>query len=98
MERICMCCPEENCPLDDETKKLNGCIFNLIIFENKDKMLFYNIPNKSIFKVTNDNLVSELTFCEAIREIDIIPTKAPEWKRFQILNLAKDLGFFGITA
>lgn len=98
MEKLCAYCSKENCCSCCKNKDLKGCIFNLIIFESNDKILFYNIPNKSIYLVKNGKGIAEISFREAIREIDIIPSKAPQWKRLQILNLAKDLGFFGINA
>lgn len=78
--------------MDDE-----NCILNLVIFENNEKTLFYNLPEKRIFKIQRGKGLSELDFKEAIREIDIIPTKNADWKRAQILKLAKDLGFFGLS-
>ena len=98
MENSCIYCQNENCCNCWENKKLKGCIFNLIIFETDEKILFYNIPHKSIYLAKKDKDITEISFKEAIREIDISPTKAPQWKRVQIINLAKDLGFFGINA
>lgn len=97
MENFCAYCQKESCCGCWKSRELEGCIFNLTIYESNDKVLFYNIPNKSIYLVKNQGIM-EISFKEAIREIDIIPNKAPQWKRLQILNLAKDLGFFGINA
>ena len=97
-EDLCANCCRKNCPMKGEFTKKQGCIFNLIIFENENKVLFYNIPEKSIYLIERNKGIREITFKEAIREIDIIPTKKPDWKRFQILSLARDLGFFGIKA
>ena len=52
---------------------------------------------KRIFEIETGKGLRELCFQEAVREIDTIPTEAPEWKRLQILKLAKELGFFGIN-
>ncbi len=96
MERLCADCAEHFCTSKNESENLQGCIYNLIIYEDENKMLLYNLPSKSIYKISKGYGIEEISFPQAIREIDIIPSKAPEWKRFQILNLAKDLGFFGI--
>ena len=75
----------------------DGCILNLIIYEDENKVLFYNIQEKRIFIIRTKEGLKEIGFQEAIREIDIIPVKKPEWKRLQILKLAKELGFFGLA-
>ena len=98
MEKLCELCQNQDHCIHCKNKDLKGRIFNLIIFESKEKTLFYNIPNKAIYLKRKNKNTIEISFREAIREIDIIPSKAPQWKRLQILNLAKDLGFFGINA
>ena len=70
----------------------------MIIFENNRKTLFYNLPEKRIFKIEKGDGLKEIDFKTAIREIDTIPEKTPEWKRSKILYLAKELGFFGINS
>ena len=97
MERICDYCAGEHCHLQDNMDNDEICIFNLIIFENEIKTLFFNMAEKRIFLIEKNKGLREIDFKEAIREIDIIPTQKPEWKRLQILKLAKDLGFFGIN-
>ena len=94
MEKKCAYCAEFACPLDGD-REVENCIFNLIIYENYQKILFYNLSEKRIFKMAKKEGLKEINFQEAIREIDIIPEKEPNWKRKQILTLAKDLGIFG---
>lgn len=88
---------DEGCFLAEKKQKTRQDIFNIIIYEDEQKVLFYNLPEKRIFKIQTGEGFKEIEFQEAIREIDIIPRKKPEWKRLQILKLAKDLGFFGIN-
>ena len=96
MDYFCAYCHEQFCSIKNKPSEIHGCIYNIIIHEDESKILLYNLPTKSIYKISNGSGMKEISFPEAIREIDIIPTKGAEWKRFQILNLAKDLGFFGI--
>ena len=93
-----LCCNhgENVCNGQLSAKNLRECIFNLIIYEDDYKILFYNFPEKQIFKIERGKGLNEIDFRTAIREIDIIPSKPPEWKKIQILKLAKNLGFFGI--
>ena len=97
MEENCAFCRENGCLFGHEDYENNSCIFNIIIYEDENNVLFYNIPEKRIFKIQTGKGLCEIDFQQAIREIDIIPTKKPEWKRLQILKLAKELGFFGIN-
>ena len=94
-EQECNFCGSFSCPVREDLEDATNCIFNLIIHENKEKILFYNLPEKRIFKIEGNRGLKEISFKEAIREIDIIPTKEPNWKKSQILKLAKDLGIFG---
>ena len=78
-------------------------IGKLIKKKRKDKKLSISklsslsgITKKEIFKIEMGKGLIEIDFRDAIREIDIIPTKDSSWKRCKILQLAKDLGFFGI--
>ena len=93
-----LCCNRDGdvCKEQLSQENLKECIFNLIIYEDDYKILFYNFPEKQIFKIEQGQGLMEIDFKTAIREIDIIPNKPPEWKKLQILKLAKDLGFFGI--
>ena len=95
-EKLCGYC-DDYCPLREKLSEVKNCIFNLIIFENENKILFYNLPEKRIFKIENGKGLDEIDFKDAIREIDIIPEKNPEWKRAQILYLARELGLFGLN-
>lgn len=95
MEKAYCCCSNEYCQVYEDTSLLRNCIFNLIIFEDEKKILFYNFPEKRIFKIEIGKGLKEIEFKEAIREIDIIPQKSPEWKKSQILYIAKELGLFG---
>ena len=97
MDKICAFCHENVCPYGQTNCEDDGCILNLIIYEDENKVLFYNLSEKRIFIIRAGKGLKEIEFQEAIREIDIIPLKKPEWKRFQILKLAKELGFFGIV-
>jgi len=97
MDKICAFCHESVCPYGQNTCEDDGCILNLIIYEDENKVLFYNLSEKRIFIIRTGKGLKEIEFQEAIREIDIIPLKKPEWKRLQILKLAKELGFFGIA-
>ncbi len=97
MDESCSYCSETGCPFGHKTYEKDECVFNLIIYEDEFKILFYNLPEKRIFKIQAGKGLEEIGFQEAIREIDTIPTKKPEWKRVQILRLAKELGFFGIN-
>ena len=96
MEKMCAFCRDLCCPFEEKLSDKDDCIFNLIIYEDKEKVLFYNVPEKRIFKIVTGEGLREITFYEAIREIDIIPSKKPDWKRVQILKLASELGFFGV--
>ena len=93
-----LCCNHDENVYGEQlaAEHLKESIFNLIIYEDDYKILFYNHPEKQIFKIEQGKGLNEIDFRTAIREIDIIPTKSPEWKKAQILKLAKDLGFFGI--
>ena len=91
-------CFNKECYDFNNCKNLSECVFNLIIHENENRILFYNFPEKRIFKIEMGKGLIEIDFRDAIREIDIIPTKDSSWKRCKILQLAKDLGFFGINA
>jgi len=95
-ENLCCHCDGNFCAEHLKSENLKECIFNLIIYEDDYKILFYNFPEKQIFKIETGKGLQEIDFRTAIREIDIIPSKPPEWKKLQILKLAKDLGFFGI--
>ena len=97
MNELCGFCLNSGCLYEQASHEKEKCIFNVIIYEDDEKVLFYNIPEKRIFKIKTGNGLSEINFQEAIREIDIIPSQKPEWKRVQILKLAKELGFFGIS-
>ena len=97
MNELCSFCLKSGCPFEQTSYSKEECIFNVIIYENDDKVLFYNIPEKRIFIIQKGKGLREISFQEAIREIDTIPTKEPEWKRIQILKLAKELGFLGIN-
>ncbi|MCR4881341.1 MAG: hypothetical protein K6A44_05250 [bacterium] len=90
-------CLQSGCPFGHASKMEEDCVFNIIIYEDDDKVLFYNVPEKRIFIIKSGKGFAEIGFQEAIREIDIIPQREPEWKRVQILKLAKELGFFGIN-
>ena len=96
LEDLCCNCNGDICKKQVKEEKLEECIFNLIIYEDDCKVLFYNFPEKKIYKIERGKGLHEIDFRTAIREIDIIPTKTPKWKKLQILKLAKDLGFFGI--
>ena len=96
MDKLCAYCREECCPFGSNFTNNDECILNLIIYEDEEKVLFYNVSEKRIFKIEQGNGLREIGFQEVIREIDIIPQKEPSWKRVQILRLAKDLGFFGV--
>ena len=97
MDKICAFCLDEDCPFGRKTKDIDTCVLNVIIYEDESRVLFYNLPEKRIFKIKNGEGFKEIEFQEAIREIDTIPSKEPEWKRVQILKLAGELGFFGIN-
>ena len=97
MDKICAFCRENVCPYEHDMLENDGCILNLIIYEDENKVLFYNLSEKRIFIIRAKDGLKEIDFQEAIREIDIIPVKKPEWKRLQILKLAKELGFFGLA-
>lgn len=97
MDELCSFCLKSGCPFEQTSYNTEECVFNVIIYEDEKKVLFYNIPEKRIFKIEAKKGLKELGFREAIREIDTIPSKEPEWKRVQILKLAKELGFFGIN-
>lgn len=97
MDELCGFCLKLGCPFVQTSHVEEECIFNVIIYEDDEKVLFYNIPEKRIFKIETGKGLREICFQEAIREIDTIPLKKPEWKRLQILKLAKELGFFGIN-
>ena len=97
MDKICAFCRENVCPYEHDMLENDRCILNLIIYEDENKVLFYNIQEKRIFIIRAKDGLKEIGFQEAIREIDIIPIKKPEWKRLQILKLAKELGFFGLA-
>lgn len=94
-QQECNFCDSFSCPVRERLDDATNCIFNLIIHESNEKILFYNLPEKRIFKIETNLGLKELSFKEAIREIDIIPTEKPDWKKAQILKLAKDLGIFG---
>lgn len=91
------CCAKNGCLNFKKCENISDCVFNLIIHEDEKRILFYNFPEKRIFKIQKQKGLVELDFRDAIREIDIIPSKNSSWKRCQILQLAKDLGFFGIN-
>lgn len=97
MDELCGFCLKLGCSFEQTSHAKEECIFNVIIYEDDEKVLFYNIPEKRIFKIQTRKGLREICFQEAIREIDTIPLKKPEWKRLQILRLAKELGFFGIN-
>jgi len=78
-----------------ENPESSDCIFNVVVYEGKEKILLYNLPEKRIYIIKKEKGLKEIDFKEAIREIDTIPEKAPAWKRLQILSLAKELGIFG---
>ena len=80
MEKLCFCCNEELCLNFNKCKSLSDCEFNLIIHENEERILFYNFPEKRIFKIQVGKGMQEIDFKDAIREIDIIPTKDSLWK------------------
>lgn len=90
-------CLHSGCLFEHDLNKSENLIFNIIIYEDDNKVLFYNIPEKRIFIIRSGRGFKEIDFEEAIREIDIIPHMEPQWKRVQILKLAKELGFFGIS-
>ena len=94
MNKRCIYCAEQACILLEENS-ITNCVFNIVIYENEEKILMYNIPEKKIFKIKRGEGIKEIDFKEAIRQIDTIPEKEPDWKRLQILNLAKELGIFG---
>ena len=93
MEKISTYCANFDC--QNEEKDDFGCVFNVILYENQEKILMYNLAEKKIFKIKQGVGLREIDFKEAIREIDIIPEKEPSWKRVQILKLARELGIFG---
>ena len=97
MDEWCSFCLKSGCPFEQTTYKTQECIFNVIIYEDDEKVLFYNVSEKRIFKIASGKGLREIGFQEMIREIDTIPSKEPQWKRMQILKLAKELGFFGIN-
>ena len=97
MEKLCDFCLKSGCLFEQLFYTKEVCVFNVIIYENEQKVIFYNIPEKRIFEIESGKGLREICFQEAVREIDTIPTEAPEWKRLQILKLAKELGFFGIN-
>ena len=97
MDKMCGFCLKSGCPFEQTFYAQGDCVFNLIIYENDEKVLFYNNLGKRIFEIERGKGLREICFQEAVREIDTIPTAAPEWKRLQILKLAKELGFFGIN-
>lgn len=97
MDETCNFCLKSGCPFGQNFLEKEECVFNLIIYEDDFKILFFNLPEKRLFKIQTGKGIRELNFKEMIREIDTIPRQKPEWKRVQILKLAKELGFFGIN-
>ena len=97
MDKFCVNCLETGCPLGLKFSGKEDNVLNLIIYEDDEKILFYNLQEKRIFLITPKDGLREICFQETIRLIDTIPQKEPDWKRVQILNLAKELGFFGIN-
>ncbi len=97
MDKLCGFCLKSGCPFEQFFYAREACVFNVIIYENDEKVLFYNVHEKRIFEIKAGKGLREICFQEAVREIDTIPTETPEWKRLQILKLAKELGFFGIN-
>ena len=93
MEKISIYCTNFDCVSEEDVQAES--VFNIVLYENKEKILLYNLAEKKIFKISKKQGLREIDFKEAIREIDVIPEKEPSWKRLQILKLAKDLGIFG---
>lgn len=97
MDKINGASRQLGCPSGGDFPEDEDSILNIIIYEDDTKVLFYNVKEKRIFIIKAGKGFWEIGFQEAIREIDIIPQKEPEWKRIQILRLARELGFFGIN-